>query len=86
MKRLFLVLAVLAWIAAASVALTRLWFAYPDIFPALPGPWVSYLLDAYGAQNAEDVADLEILIGLAVSIPVVTLMTVVGLWVVRRRP
>ena len=85
MKRLLRMTAILAWIALASVALTRLWFAYPDFLPALPAPWADYLLDAYGAENAEDVADLEILIGLVVSVPVVSLITVAGLRVVGRR-
>ena len=85
MTRLLRMTAILAWIALASVALTRLWFAYPDFFPALPAPWADYLLDAYGAENAEDVADLEILIGLVVSVPVVSLITVAGLRVVGRR-
>ncbi|MFV0663920.1 hypothetical protein [Denitromonas sp.] len=85
MKRLLRIAAILVWIALASVVLTRLWFAYPDFFPTLPAPWVDFLLDAYGAENAEDVADLEILIGLAVSVPVVSLLTVAALWFTNRR-
>ena len=84
MTRLLRMTAILAWIALASVALTRLWFAYPDFFPALPAPWADYLLDAYGAENAEDVADLEILIGLVVSVPVVSVVTWAGLRALRR--
>lgn len=84
MTRLLRMTAILAWIALASVALTRLWFAYPDLFPALPAPWVDFLLSAYGAENAEDVADLEILIGLVVSVPVVSVVTWAGLRALRR--
>jgi hypothetical protein len=73
-----------AWVLFVSVLLTRLWLAHPDVFPSIPIPIAEYLVRAYGAQNAEDVADLEILIGLSISIPVTALVSWASLRLARR--
>ena len=52
------------WILVSSALLTRLWLAHPELFPTFPTPLAEYLVNVYGAQNAEEVADLEILVGL----------------------
>jgi hypothetical protein len=43
---------------------TRIWVTKPDFFPKIPDSISEQLVALYGAQNAEQVADLELLIGL----------------------
>jgi hypothetical protein len=43
---------------------TRLWLTKPYLFPQIPESIAKQLVELYGAQNAEQVADLEIIIGL----------------------
>lgn len=73
------------WILVASVLLTRFWLMHSEIFPQVPASLAEFLVRAYGAQNAEQVADLEILIGLSVSIFAVSLITLLTVWIVKKR-
>lgn len=70
------------WIAGAAIFLTRLWLTRPEMFPDFPKPVAEYLVRLYGAGNAEEIADLEILIGLILSVPFVAALTLLGwlLW------
>lgn len=43
---------------------TRLWLTRPNLFPQIPESISKRLVALYGAQNAEQVADLELIIGL----------------------
>jgi hypothetical protein len=63
--------------------LTRLWLTRPEIFPAFPKPLAEYLVKLYGAQNAEEVADLELLIGLCLSFAIVFAITLLGIFIWR---
>ncbi|MDA8521772.1 hypothetical protein [Acidovorax sp. NCPPB 4044] len=59
-----------AWMAGASLPLTGVWIRHPDWFPAAPPALAHRLAQIHGAENAEQVADLEMLPGLALGIPV----------------
>jgi hypothetical protein len=63
------------WLLVSSVVLTRLWLTHPDIFPAFHKPLAEYLITLYGAQNAEEVADLEIVLGLCLSLLITSAVT-----------
>ena len=62
--------------------LTRLWLTKPDLFPAFPKFAAEYLVKLYGAQNAEEVANLELLLGLSLSLAIVltSLLIMVFIW------
>lgn len=85
MRKPFRVLLFLVWVIVISAILTRFWLVYPDYFPAIPASFAEYLASLYGAQNAEQVADLELLIGFGISIPLVALLSWVGLRLAGRR-
>ena len=54
---------------------TRLWLARPDLFPKIPNSISERLVVLYGAQNAEQVADLELLVGvLGASLALLTIL------------
>lgn len=81
MKRPARTTALVLWIVTVSVLLTRLWLIHPDMFPEFPKPIAEYLAALYGAQNAEDIADLEILIGLSMSVPIVSAITLLACFI-----
>lgn len=60
----------------ATLALTRWWLRHPDAFPRFPTPFWIWLNDLYGTQNAEQAADLAILVGLGLWLCVVVLVAV----------
>lgn len=64
-----------SWTFLVSAALTKLWLSWPQMFPQVPHALAERLVHAYGATDAEGVADLEILLGFAVFIPLVGLGT-----------
>ncbi|KAB0632940.1 hypothetical protein [Burkholderia latens] len=43
--------------------LTLIWITHHEFFPRFPETWANRLADWYGARNAEEVADLEGLVG-----------------------
>lgn len=55
--------------------MARWWLHHPDAIPRPPESFSIWLLDLYGAKNAEDVSNAEILFSLGVSLIVVTLLT-----------
>jgi len=71
------------WVIVASALLTRLWLIHPEILPEFPKPLSEYLAALYGARNAEDIADLEILVGLSMSAPIVSVITYLAFFVWR---
>lgn len=71
-------------VLASSVLLTRLWLTRPDLFPEFPKPLAEYLVHIYGAQDAEQVADLELLVGLVLSFVVVSAIAAL-VWVLASR-
>lgn len=64
-----------AWLILATFVLTRLTLTHPDVGPRIPEPIAIWLANAYGAQNAEDIADLETLVVLAASFIIVSAIT-----------
>ncbi|NML13430.1 hypothetical protein [Azohydromonas caseinilytica] len=76
-KGLRLGLAIL-WVLSATILLTRLWLANPGAFPQVPQPFALWLVELYGSQNGEELADLEMWFSLAVSFSIVTLATLLG--------
>ena len=70
------------WILISSALFARLWLAHPELFPAFPTTLAEYLVNLYGAQNAEEVADLEILVGLCLALLIVSVSSLFGwlLW------
>ena len=77
-------LAIGLWIVLASLMLTHWWLTRPDFFPPFPKPAAEFLVKLSGAENAEEVANLELLLGLAMSVPLVSALTF-GAWLVWRR-
>lgn len=72
------------WVSIASSFTTHLWLTRPDLFPQIPPSFAEKAVRLYGAENAEQVSDLEMLLGFAISIPLVTLVTFVALRLVRK--
>ncbi|MDE2427170.1 MAG: hypothetical protein KGM99_00480 [Burkholderiales bacterium] len=68
------------WILIATFIGARFWLNNPDDFPTLPQSVALWLVDMYGAQNADEIADLEIWLALSVSFCIVLLTT----WGARR--
>jgi hypothetical protein len=73
------------WVLFASSVFTHLWLTRPDWFPQFPQPLAEKLADLYGAENAEQVADLEMLIGFGISLPLMIVLTYGALKLVRSR-
>ncbi|TCV86450.1 hypothetical protein [Sulfurirhabdus autotrophica] len=47
----------------------------PEIFSVFPKPLAEYLVTLHGAQNAEEVADLELVVALCLSLAIVSALT-----------
>ncbi|MES5097302.1 hypothetical protein ABUK73_03635 [Agrobacterium sp. BA1120] len=73
------------WVLVASSVLTHLWLTRPDWFPQFPQPLAEKLVGLYGAENAEQVADLELMIGFGISIPLTIVLTFVAFRLLRSR-
>ncbi len=71
------------WIILATTVLTRLWLTNPGAFPQVPEPLALWLVEWYGSRDGEELADFELLFGLALSFIVVTLATLLG-WLMWR--
>lgn len=56
------------FVLPCSLAFT--WFInhYPEYFPTLPQELAIKLVEFYGAQNAEQVADLQVVIGFVIGL------------------
>lgn len=75
------------WVIVATLGLTKLWlwlWYTHGIGPTFPDAFSSWAADAYRANNAEDIADLETLLMLGSTFIVVSLVTWVALRLMRR--
>jgi hypothetical protein len=84
MTKLGRIAALLLCLFIASALLARIWLNYPDLFPEIPRPIAERLVHLYGAQNAEEIADLEILIGLGLSMVFISMLGLIA-WMIWRR-
>jgi hypothetical protein len=64
-----------AWLILATLVLAHLALTHADVGPQVPQPFAIWLADAYGAQNAEDIGNLETLIVLGASFFIIALIT-----------
>ncbi|AQW30788.1 hypothetical protein B0B51_13050 [blood disease bacterium A2-HR MARDI] len=66
----------------------RFFVTHPHLFPSIPESWALWLVDAYGARNQEDVADLEGWTGLVLGFIATSLVTWLALktWRHVKRP
>lgn len=64
-----------AWLILAPLVLAHLALTHPDVGPQVPQPVATWLADAYGAQNAEDIGNLETLVVLGASFVFIALIT-----------
>lgn len=71
LKHLFVAI----WILFATLALARLWLVRTDLFPEVPERFAIWLVQLYGANNAEEVRDLETLLAIGVAFPLVLALT-----------
>lgn len=78
MKNFFRFSLVTLWVLLAAGFLARWWLTHPDAIPRFPTSFWIWLTDLYGAQNAEEVADVEMWVALSISIIVVSLFTLFG--------
>lgn len=51
------------WVIVATLGLTHLWIIDPDSFPHLPESFMMWAERMYQPQNGEEIADLEMIIG-----------------------
>ena len=70
------------WVLFATGFLARWWLTHPDAIPRFPKPFWIWLIDLYGSQNGEELADLEMWVALSLSFVIVALLTLIGwfLW------
>jgi len=66
---------IVIWVLVATVLLARFWLNYHYFFPRIPEPFWIWITDLYGATDAEQVADVEILVALALALLIVILLT-----------
>jgi hypothetical protein len=71
------------WVLFATCLLARLALSHPDVGPQIPAPLALWLVKAYGAQNDDEIADLETLLTLAVSFLVITTVTAAAYFALR---
>ncbi|KRB73541.1 hypothetical protein [Noviherbaspirillum sp. Root189] len=74
--------ALVSW-ATGALFLTRLWLSNPDTGLSLPAPWWQWLDGVYGSSNAEEVADLEFLIGFTIALVVLAVAGTLALCALR---
>jgi len=66
---------IVVWVLVATFFLARFWLNYHFLFPPIPEPFWIWITDLYGATDAEQVADVEILVALALALLIVILLT-----------
>lgn len=62
------------FVLPCSLAFTWLVNHFPEYFPTLPQGLAIKLVELYGAQNAEQVADLEVIVGFLIGLVVFGLL------------
>jgi len=75
-------LAFVIWTAGALL-LTRLWLSNPNAVLSLPVSWWQWLDGIYGSRNAEEVADLEFLVGFLMALVLLAVVGALALYAVR---
>ncbi|MFC7514893.1 hypothetical protein ACFQUU_07745 [Herbaspirillum sp. GCM10030257] len=83
MKRVAKALFALVIWAAGALFLTRLWLSNPDTGLSLPASWWQWLDGIYGSSNAEEVADLEFLVGFTIALVVLAVASVLAFCALR---
>lgn len=84
MSKLTKRVAMAAWILVGTLFSSHFWISNPQYFPEFPKPLAYWLVDLYGAQNQEEVADVEALTGLVFGLVFTALVTWLALAVWRR--
>ena len=80
MKKAFRVGLIGLLILLVSGFLTRLWLTKPELFPRFPEPLAIWLLERTDLQKG----DVAFFVGLAVSMTIVSVLTLLGLFLWRR--
>jgi hypothetical protein len=68
---------------AGSLFLTRLWLSNPDTGLSLPASWWQWMDGIYGSRNAEEIADLEFLVGFMIALLVLAVASALALYALR---
>lgn len=72
------------WVLVATIVLTRFWYRDPNSFPGFLKTLGNWLIDLIRPVDAEQSANLEFLYTAAVSFVMVSLVTLLTLWSLRR--
>lgn len=84
MKRaLWIAVAFAAWVIG-SLSLAHVWLTNPGMFPTLPMPLWDWLDSIYRSRNAEEVADLELIVALTMW-SIILLLCFAAVFVIWRR-
>ena len=78
MKKTFRYSLVGLWVLLSTGYLTRWWLTNPNVTPRFSESFWIWLSNLYGAQNGEELADLELLVGLVMFLTIVTLSILFG--------
>ena len=63
------------WIVSATLIITHLWLTHPDSVPRFPESFWIWLIEIYGSQNGEELANLELLVTFSISLVLVSVLT-----------
>ncbi|AST33979.2 hypothetical protein CDC46_14740 [Ralstonia solanacearum] len=76
------------WLMTGTAFFCRFFVSHPDTFRPIPDSWALWLVDASGARNQEEVADLEGWAGLVLGFIATSLATWLALkaWRHVKRP
>lgn len=83
MKRAIRSTHILLWVICLTGALVTYLFNAPSILAHLPQSFWHYLVLTYDAKNAEEIADVEMLVAFALSFLAAVLLTFVGMRVLQ---
>ncbi len=64
------------WTVIATLITTRLWLMHPDSVPRFPESFWIWLIEIYGSQDGEELANLEMLVTLSISFVLVLVLTI----------
>jgi hypothetical protein len=63
------------WIVSATLIITHLWLTHPDSVPRFPESFWIWLIEIYGSQNGEELANLELLVTFSISLVLVSVLS-----------
>lgn len=75
MKKFSRYAAATIWIVTGALLFGHYWLVTPGAFPPIPQPVARWLVDAYGAKNAEEIGNLEELTALFLGLVFTSLVT-----------